>query len=55
MESIMKSVKKLISTQLKKSVLKQKNEWPATSIPIYFQPARPKKNEEQGQDSSSQE
>lgn len=54
MESIMKSVKKLIRTQLKRSVLKQKNEWPATSVPIYFQPARPKKNEKQGQESLSQ-
>ena len=43
MENMKEKVKKLLSVQLKKSVLKQKNEWPATSTPVYFQPIRPNK------------
>lgn len=41
MKNVKGKAKKLLSVQLKKSVLKQKNEWPATSTPIYFQPVRP--------------
>lgn len=40
----MKTLKETIKNALKKSVEKQKNEWPATSYPIFFQPERPKKD-----------
>lgn len=42
---IIESIKRLSSAKIKKSVLAQKNEWPATSAPIYFQPERPVRNE----------
>lgn len=42
---IIDTVKKLSGARIKKSVLAQKNEWPATSAPIFFQPERPKADE----------
>ncbi len=42
MKKIMKEVKRLASMQINKSVSRQKHEWPATSLPVYFQPERPK-------------
>jgi len=33
--------KRLIARFLENRVLRQKNEWPAASIPIYYQPKRP--------------
>lgn len=41
MGNLFEATKKLIGIQIQKSVLKQKNEWPATSTPIFFQPERP--------------
>lgn len=41
MKKIMKEVKRLASMQINKSVSRQKHEWPATSLPVYFQPERP--------------
>lgn len=42
MRKIIEAAKKLAGVQIQKSVLRQKNEWPATSFPVYFQPERPK-------------
>lgn len=42
MRKIIEAVKRLASVQIQKSVLRQKNEWPATSFPVFFQPERPK-------------
>lgn len=44
MKKILKVTKKFIGMQIEKSVLKQKNEWPATSTPVFFQPERPQKD-----------
>lgn len=46
MKKILETAKKLASARINKSVLKQKNEWPATSIPVFFQPERPQKKNE---------
>lgn len=46
MKNAKEKAKKLLSVQLKKSVLGQKNEWPATSTPIFFQPVRPSAQKE---------
>lgn len=35
-------IKKVVTYQIEKSVLRQKNEWPATSVPVFYQPKRPK-------------
>lgn len=44
MRNVLEVAKRFLGAQINKSVLKQKNEWPATSIPVYFQPERPKKD-----------
>lgn len=43
MKRIAEKVKRLASSQINRSVSKQKYEWPATSTPVYFQPERPQK------------
>ena len=43
MKRIVEKVKRLASSQINRSVSKQKYEWPATSTPVYFQPERPQK------------
>lgn len=52
MVKIIKLVKRLAADQIQRSVLKQKNEWPATSVPIYFQPERPEKDTSEEKSSS---
>lgn len=44
MKKIISVVKNLAANQIQRAVLKQKNEWPVTSFPIYFQPERPEKD-----------
>ena len=55
MKTISSIVKKLVRKQLKHSILNQKNEWPATSTPIFYQPVRPKNTESEKQNLTSQE
>ncbi len=43
MKKIMEEVKRLASMQINKSVSRQEHEWPATSLPVFFQPERPQK------------
>ena len=42
MAKFFEAVKKVVGLQINRAVLRQKNEWPATSIPVYFQLERPK-------------
>ena len=39
---ILSTFKNVVIQQIEKSILRQKNEWPATSVPVFFQPERPK-------------
>ena len=45
MKKITEVAKRLAGKHIQKSVLRQKNEWPVTSYPIYFQPERPQTDE----------
>lgn len=43
MSTAFKILKKGASKIIRIMVIRQKNEWPATSVPVFFQPYRPYK------------
>lgn len=48
-----KKIKTIMGNCIQKAVLKQKNEWPIASIPVFYQPERPQQEALKGKNTTN--